>query len=89
MKKFLILVTLLVVALALVIPQVVLAKENADKGPLTKKVFIHYKNPNAKPDGFNPGKPPKEDRGWLYLSCQWGEVEDGRRFVFKSENRSV
>ena len=77
MKKFLILVTLFVVALALVIPQIVLAKEDVDKGPLTKIVLIHYKKPNVKPDG-TPGKPPKDGlSGYTYLAkgAKWKVTE--------------
>lgn len=84
MKKFLILVILLVVALALVIPQVVLAKENVDKGSLTKKVFIHYKKPNAKPDGTGkPGKPSEGSYTYIARGMRWKTTEN---YIFNSSS---
>jgi len=63
----------------LVLSEIVDAKEKVDKGPLTKKVFIHYKKPRGKPD--NPGKkpkPPVDDEGsYTYIAqgMKWKTTE--------------
>lgn len=80
MKKTLFLLASFIFISVLVLPEIVDAKVKLDKGPLTKKVFIHYKKPRGKPD--NPGKkpkPPKEDEGsYTYIArgMKWKVAED-------------
>ena len=52
MKKILSLCISIITFAALVytVPASAAKKEQEDRGPLTKKVFIHYKKPKAKPD---------------------------------------
>lgn len=77
MKKALFLVTMILFVLALIISQVIYAKEGVDKGPLTKRVFIHYKDP--KPVSGKPIHPPKgSEGGYTYL-------EKGMRWMTPKE----
>ena len=86
MRKTLFLLASFVLLSVLVLPEIVDAKVKLDKGPLTKKVFIHYKKPRGKPD--NPGKkpkPPKEDEGsYTYIArgMKWKETEN---YVFNPD----
>lgn len=69
MKKTLFLLVSLIVISVLVFPEIANAKAKEDRGPLTKKVFIHYKKPRGKPD--NPGKNPKapaDEGNYTYIA---------------------
>jgi len=80
MRRNLFLLVSFIVLSILALSEIVSAEEKADKGPLTKKVFIHYKKPGGKLD--NPGKkpaPPAEDEGsYTYIArgMKWKVVED-------------
>lgn len=79
MRKTLFLLVSLMVISVLVFPEIVDAKVKEDRGPLTKKVFIHYRNPRGKPD--NPGnkpKPPAEEGSYTYIAngMKWKHTED-------------
>ena len=79
MKRILILSTCLLLVLTLILPEIVSAKSKQDKGPLSKKVFIHYRKPRGKPD--NPGKPtkpPKDEGSYTYIArgMKWKTAED-------------
>jgi hypothetical protein len=86
MRKILFLSVLFLILSVLVLSEVVDAKVKVDKGPLTKKVFIHYKKPRGKPE--NPGKkpkPPAEDEGsYTYIArgMKWKTTEN--EFVLNS-----
>jgi hypothetical protein len=86
MKKTLFLLVSVILLSVLVLSEIVNAKVKEDKGPLTKKVFIHYKKPRGKPD--NPGKkpkPPEEDEGsYTYIArgMKWKLTED---YVFNPD----
>ena len=80
MRKTIFLLTSFILLSVLVLSEVVEAKVKADKGPLTKKVFIHYKKPRGKPDnrGKKP-KPPAEDEGsYTYIArgMKWKITEN-------------
>lgn len=64
----------------LLISEITQAQGKVDKGPLTKKVFIHYRNPKGKPaNPAKPVKPPKDDEGsYTYIASglKWKTVED-------------
>jgi hypothetical protein len=79
MRKVLFLLASFILLSALVLSEVVVAKEQADKGPLTKKVFIHYKKPRGKPDNPGKPKPPAEDGGsYTYIASgmKWKTTEN-------------
>ncbi|MFC1604899.1 matrixin family metalloprotease [Planctomycetota bacterium] len=89
MKKVLFLSICLIVVSIFVIPELAFAKvkeQKVDKGPISKKVFIHYKKPRGKPD--NPGKkpkPPTDDEGsYTYIAngMKWKTHED---YIFNPE----
>lgn len=81
MKKLLYLSILLLGAVAYVSPayaQPLMPPGLADKGPLTKITFIHYRKGYAKPDGVgNPSKPPKGSScyGFLANGAKWKTTE--------------
>lgn len=80
MRKTLFLLASFILLSVLALSEIVDAKVKVDKGPLTKRVFIHYKKPRGKPD--NPGKkpkPPKEDEGsYTYIArgMKWKTAEN-------------
>jgi hypothetical protein len=80
MKKTLFLLVSFILVSVLFLPEIVDAKTKEDKGPLSKKVFIHYKKPRGKPD--NRGKKPKpsaEDEGsYTYIArgMKWKTTEN-------------
>lgn len=80
MRKTLFILMSFILISVLILSEIVDAKEKVDKGPLTKKVLIHYKKPQGKPDnrGKKP-KPPAEDEGsYIYISrgMKWKVTED-------------
>ena len=80
MRKTLFLIASFILISVLVLSETVDAKVKVDKGPLSKRVFIHYRNPRGKPD--NTGKKPKapvEDEGsYTYIArgMRWKVTED-------------
>ena len=80
MRKISFLLVSFIILSSLILSDVVGAKEKVDKGPLTKRVFIHYKKPKGKPD--NPGKNPKAPAGdegsYTYIAkgMKWKTTED-------------
>ncbi len=80
MKKVMLISMSVIILSILFISKITHAQSKADRGPLTKKVFIHYRNPNARPDKpVKPTKPSKDEEGsYTYLSngLKWRSVED-------------
>ncbi len=80
MRKTLFLIMSFILLSVLILPEIVDAKTKVDKGPLSKKVFIHYKKPRGKPDRpAKKPKPPAEDEGsYTYIArgLKWKTVED-------------
>jgi hypothetical protein len=80
MKKTILISSFVMLVSIFVITELVQAQGNSDKGPLTKKVFIHYKNPKGKPaNPAKPTRPPKEDEGsYTYLASgmKWKTIEN-------------
>jgi len=79
MKKTLFLLASLIVISVLVLPEIVDAKAIEDRGPLTKRVFIHYRNPKGKSDnkGKNP-KAPASEGSYTYIAngMKWKTTEN-------------
>lgn len=78
MKKTLLISSLVMLVLIFVIAELVQAQGNSNKGPLTKMVFIHYKNPKGR-TGNNGKKPnPPQDQGsYTYIASglKWKTTE--------------
>ncbi len=81
MKKT-ILISLSVILLSIfILAELVQAQGNSDKGPLTKKVFIHYKNPQGRTNnqGKRPPKPPQDETGtyaYMVNGLKWKHLEN-------------
>jgi hypothetical protein len=80
MRKNLFLIMSFILLSVLILPEIVDAKTKEDKGPLSKKVFIHYKKPRGKPDRpAKKPKPPAEDEGsYTYIArgLKWKSTEN-------------
>jgi len=83
MKRVMFLLACVVVVAILVLAERIYAEGKGgkvDKGPLSKKVFIHYKKPRGKPENpGKPSKPPKDDGGsYTYIAngLKWRGAED-------------
>lgn len=80
MKKAVLISMSVVILSILFVSEISHAQGKADKGPLTKKVFIHYKAPKGKPaNPAKPSKPPKDEEGsYTYIAngLKWKTIEN-------------
>jgi hypothetical protein len=79
MKKTILISSFVILVSIFVVAELVQAQGNSDKGPLTKMVFIHYKNPKGRTN--NPGKkpnPPQDSGSYTYIASglKWKTTED-------------
>ncbi|MBN2590795.1 MAG: matrixin family metalloprotease [Sedimentisphaerales bacterium] len=80
MKKAILISMSVIILSVLFISEITHAQGKSDRGPLSKKVFIHYKKAKAKPERpVKPTKPPKDEEGsYTYISngLKWKYTED-------------